>query len=883
MKARDILPVFNRGRISKDALARVDVGRVALSAEVQTNYIPRTLGRMMLRPGFGFLGECDGDGALIPFIYETDDNGIIELTPGKMRFWDGGETLVSRPAVSAVILNGTFDSSLTNWTDADAGSAASTWASGGYMQMLGDGFNSAKRYQAVTIGGGEEATLHALRIVVARGSAILRIGSSLGADDVFRQAVLRTGSHSIAFTPNNSIIYVEISTPLTYPVLIESVSIEAAGVMELPTPWATADQCRAVRWDQDGDVVFCAAGKTTQQRRIERRPGNSWSVTVFETTDGPFGSDNTENISITPSATSGEITLTASRSAFQPDLVGALVRLTSQGQLVSGSFSAELSFTDEIRITGVGSERNISVVRSGTWAGTISLQRSIGAPGSWVTVGTYTGNGTVNYNDGLSNSIVFYRIGFEAGNYTSGTATVSLEAQSGSIDGVCRITGYVTDAQVSAVVLDNLGGTDATTQWALGAWNDVDGWPTALAIWEGRLWWFAAGRAYGSVSDVFSSHDPNFEGDAGPINRAIGEGPNSKTNWALPLLRLIVGTDGRENGIRSNSFDEPVTPSNYNSKPSSTKGSAAVPAVLADKRGYFIDRSGIGLFEMKYSVESYDFDAQELTLLIPEITKPGVIRMAVQQRPDRRVHCVKSDGTVAMLVRDEAEDVLAWVDVETSGSVEDVVVLPGLIEDEVYYRVARTVNGVTRRYLERWALEDECKGGTLSKCADSFVTGSGPVAGLGHLEGRSVVIWGDGADQGEGVVIGGAVSGHSYTTWCAGLHYRARYKSAKLAGESSLGLSLSQRCRVNKIGLILADTHRAGVKYGPDFETMDDLPLVEDGLDVAEDTVWEEFDQDMIEFPGEWDTDNRVCLESNAPRPATILAAILNVDRQDAA
>jgi hypothetical protein len=47
-------------------------------------------------------------------------------------------------------------------------------------------------------------------------------------------------------------------------------------------------------------------------------------------------------------------------------------------------------------------------------------------------------------------------------------------------------------------------------------------------------------------------------------------------------------------------------------------------------------------------------------------------------------------------------------------------------------------------------------------------------------------------------------------------------------------------------------------------------------------SVWESYDEDMIEFPGEWDTDNRMCLEANAPRPCTILAASIIVDRQDA-
>ena len=40
---------FNRGRISRLALARTDFARTQFSAEIQTNWMPRALGSMMLR------------------------------------------------------------------------------------------------------------------------------------------------------------------------------------------------------------------------------------------------------------------------------------------------------------------------------------------------------------------------------------------------------------------------------------------------------------------------------------------------------------------------------------------------------------------------------------------------------------------------------------------------------------------------------------------------------------------------------------------------------------------------------------------------------------------------------------------------------------------
>src|SRR3990167_4558300 len=85
------------------------------------------------------------------------------------------------------------------------------------------------------------------------------------------------------------------------------------------------------------------------------------------------------------------------------------------------------------------------------------------------------------------------------------------------------------------------------------------------------------------------------------------------------------------------------------------------------------------------------------------------------------------------------------------------------------------------------------------------------------------------------------------------------------------------RKRVNSMAIILADTHAQGLSYGPDFDNLDDMPLMESELEVDHDSVWSEYDADPVSFPGEWNTDSRVCLQAQAPRPCTILAAVLGM------
>lgn len=869
LKTRDVLAVFNRGRVSRLALARTDVARIALSAEEQSNWVPRALGSMMVRPGLGYVGAMLGDGAMIPFVYANDDTAILELTAGAMRVWDEGESLVTRPTAGASITNGSFASDLTGWTDEDEDGATSSWASG-QMVLLGTRTNAARRRQSVSTT--TPTVVHALRIVIARGPVLLRIGTSGGLDDILRQAILRTGTHSIAFVPGGT-FHIEFSSPLSYTTLVESCEIEAAGVLSLPTPWGDAEACRAVRWQQINDVVFCAK-RDVQQRRIERRPNNSWSVVLYEADDGPYLTENTGSTTLEISDLSGDITITASNPMFRAGHVGALFRQSSRGQLVDQEVSF-LAASDYIRVSGVGDTRKFVITLNGD-IDTAKLQRSVGAPGTWTDVQSWTAPVSVEFDDELDNSIVFYRIL----NSSSSSIDVTLDYPRGAIEGVARVTGIVSETVANAVVLSPFGGTDPTDVWSEGAWSGEQGYPSAVTMNEGRLWWSGMGRNFASLPDGLTNYNPETEGDSQPINRGIGDGPAFYPNWMLSLQQLIVGTDSAENSIRSSSLDEPVTPSNYNSKARTTKGSAPVPAVMADGSGFFVGRTKTQIFELTYDSAAYGYSAQDATALVPEIADAEVVRLGIQQSPDTRLHAVMADGSVALLIRESTEDVLCWVDFETDGEVEDVVVLPGTKEDRVFYRVKRVINGSTVRYLERWAREDECRGGAQNKMADSYKIGTGSITGLSHLEGETVVIWGDGQDRGAAVVSSGAVSG-SYTAWCVGLPYEALYRSAKLAGQTSLGLSLTQKTRINSIGLLLADTHAQGLQYGPDFDVMDDLPLIEDGAVVDAAVVWDEYDKGMVEFPGEWSTDNRVCLRGAAPRPCTVLAAVLNVDRQD--
>ncbi len=892
---------FNRGLLSRLGLGRIDLDRTRLSAQTFFNYMPRVLGSMMLRPGLQYLGSVasDNPARMLPFVFATDDKALIELTDSVMRVWVD-DALVTRASVSTTVANGGFDSDLTSWTDNDEAGGTSAWVTGGYMGLTGNGTAAAIRDQSVTVTGGDQNVEHALNITIQRGPVVLRVGTATTDDAYINETTLETGAHSLSFTPTGN-FNIRLLSRLKRQVLVDSVNVASSGVMTLATPWAAAD-LDFIRARQSADVIFIAMNGYTQ-RRIERRNPTSWSLVHYLANDGPFRDENLSSTTMTPGALSGNTTLTASATYFREshapdtDSSGALFRVTSNGQQVTADVTAENSFTDAIRVTGTGSSRPFTVIRAGTWSATVTLQRSlVSENGPWLDVTTYTTNGTVSFDDGLDNQIAWYRIGVKTGDFTSGTVELELNYSGGSIDGICRVTGYVSETLVNVEVIDDFGGLDAVETWAEGDWSRRRGWPSAVSFHEGRLGWGGKGKFWLSISDAFNSFDDTFEGDAGPINRSIGSGPVDTIHWMESAERLLAGGQGSELSIRSSGFDEPLSPSDFQMKDTSSQGSAAVDDLKVDRRIMHVQKSRVRVYELAMDTDpaAVDYGSIDLTQLVPEVGEPSLVRAAVQRQPDTRLHFVRSDGQVAMLVFDKTENVIAWINMVSdgaSGLIEDVVVLPGeTIEDEVYYVVQRTINGGTVRYLEKWAMESEAKGTSLSKIADAFITYEGAatvtITGLDHLEGEDVVVWAAGADVGTAtstasswtftytVSSGQITLAEAATDVTVGLPYRARWQSSKMALANAFGTPLTKRKRIPNFGIILADTHAQGLLIGRDFTNMDNLPQIRDGAPEDLTSVVADIDEGVIGFPGEWSTDARICLESRAPRPATVLAFV---------
>ncbi len=183
--------------------------------------------------------------------------------------------------------------------------------------------------------------------------------------------------------------------------------------------------------------------------------------------------------------------------------------------------------------------------------------------------------------------------------------------------------------------------------------------------------------------------------------------------------------------------------------------------------------------------------------------------------------------------------------------------------------------------------------------ADSYVTqnlvASSVMTGLTHLVAKDVVVWVNGAPilaaaDAEGLqaartfTVDGAgqiALDQAYTGLAiAGLAYTGQWQSSKLAYAAAAGTAISQKKQVLGVQPVLLKTHNKGVRFGQDFTSMVGLPEKYREIDVGA-SVLDDWDDDQIALPGEWNNDARVCVEAHAPMPAQVLALVLKIEAHE--
>lgn len=743
------------------------------------------------------------------------------------------------------------------------------------------GSEAVARSSITTASPNAEATF---QFEVERRPLKMRAGSTAGGQEIFTDTLLYPGVYVFTFTPGVSPYYVEFRLPdIGYVGAAEGkatlVAFQAlpAGDLLIPAPWQE-NVLRTLRLEQSFDVAWIAT-KSVQTRVLERRGAKSWGLRKYQPENGPFANLNVTTTTLTCSSQTGEATVTASAPIFRATHAGALLKILHQGQYITRSINAISQSTDTIRVTGAGDNRKFNLTITGVFTGTLVLQRSVGNELNWVTYQTHTTTTNTTYDDDLDNQIVYYRVTSTA--WTSGTAAIELTHANGQTEGIARIHSVAADNSCTVDVLSPVGKTTATTDWAFSAWSDVAGWPAAMALADGRLWAGRDDRFWASESDDFEAFGIGVEDDDAFTRRVTGGW--GSTVWMAGVGRLMIGMDAREAEISVSALDELSTPTTAKSRPRSRRGSASAQGQVVDEAVAFIDRSRRKLFRME--LEGSQYQLGELTRLNRTIagaegTTEGFIECAVQYNPEPRIWAPCDDGRMAVLLFEPTEGVAAWCRlVDEDAFYESVCVLPGDVEDSVYFVVRRTIGGSTVRHVEKLApeawenMEDVWR---LRSAIEYSGASTTSITGLSHLEGETVYAWTNGFQQGPFTVASGAIT-LTYETEYAivGLLYEGRYKSPRIVASGAM----AQDKKIARLGMLVYRAAPGALKWGRDFTTMATLT----GPNPASfDSPMEEITDDVnYPFNGATQKDARVCISMPTAGPATLLGMVPHVEANE--
>lgn len=550
---------------------------------------------------------------------------------------------------------------------------------------------------------------------------------------------------------------------------------EAARVYKIATDWGAddlvdANNCLKLSFAQSGDVLdICLDGFRSQV--LTRSGATSWAFADFSPANGPFETvDPDQTITVYAGSATGNTRLTASSGIFTADHVGCL-------------FLLEKKLTDTVTAWEVGKSISINDVRrsqghyyralNSATTGTITPTHTEGA--------RYDGDAGVNWQ-------------YLHSGYGWGVITAYNSATSVDFTVISRIPSQ-------AVTSGN-----ASTRWAFGSWNDVDGWPTHVTYFRERKTFARGTRIWGSVPadfDNFAQRDAGIVAADSAYDIDIRTGVNDLIQWIVPSSDLLVGTEGGEFSVGEISSADPLGPDNIAALAGPGYGSRGVTPCNVNDAVMYVLPSGRVMRELRFTFETDGYSAFNRTAFAEHIAKGQIVQLAYQREAESIVWAACNNGDLLSMAYEREHDLVAWAKQLLGGSfgstanaiVESVCVIPAPdgVRDELYVLAKLTINGVTKRYLgyleEHWDPDEDA-------IADQFyvdwgLTYSGAatsiLSGLHHLEGATVSVLGTNSngtfDLGDFTVAGGQIDlgEASVTKAQVGLPYTATLESMNIA------------------------------------------------------------------------------------------------------
>ena len=465
--------------------------------------------------------------------------------------------------------------------------------------------------------------------------------------------------------------------------------------------------------------------------------------------------------------------------------------------------------------------------------------------------------------------------------------------------GYAKITAVTDTTNATIEILTTLSASTATSDWRLGSFSDTTGHPSSVTFFEQRLVFAGTSNEpqtlFFSRSGDYENMDANIGGtiaDDDAIIYTIASNQVNAIRFMTATRTLIVGTAGGEFTVSGGGTDVAITPTNILIKKQSNHGAANVDAISAGNATLFLQRAKRKIRELAYNFDVDGYLAPDMTILAEHITEGGITQMAYQQEPNQIVWMTRSDGQLIGLTYQREQQVTAWHrqifgGVFGSGNAvcESVAVIPtDDTEYQVYVIVKRTINSITRRYVEYlnnfdFTETDNTTFNFLDSQLDYSGSATTTITGLEHLEGQVVSILADGSTHPDKTVSSGAITlDRSSTKVKVGLSYTSLLQTMRLDAGAANGTSQGKTKRIYDISLRLFES--VGVEVGPDLSNMERIPFRSSADDM--DTAIPVFTGDKeIEFRGNYETDGFIFVRQTQPLPLTVLSLYPNLVTND--
>ena len=572
-----------------------------------------------------------------------------------------------------------------------------------------------------------------------------------------------------------------------------------------------------LRFAQSADYMFIASGSHPVQVLKRTSETTFDNLTDFVPSPGYFDATTmTDGVTITPSATTGTVTLTASAAVFAIGQVKNWIELNQDVAAQTETLELNHGLTPPVDSgTSSSIEAGVAgwkIITHGTWAGKITVEYSKDNV-NWKTLREYTADSDNNVTEsGTFDENTYIRV---SGTITSGKVTADLTRLPFTNHGTAQITAYTDTTHVTAKVKDRFANTSASDDWAFGAWSGVYGYPSCVTFFQDRLCFAANDRQpymvwMSKTGDYYNFGTEQVEGTL-TDDSAVAISFISRRDYRILHLvahaDLMIMTEGNEWII---SGAEVVTPTNVSPRVQTSRGSTDVVPEMIGGQMIYVQRHGKTVRDLQYNFGTDSYDGQDLTILAKHITQDKIIKdSAYRQEPDYMVFFVLDDGTCACLTYVNEQRVYAWCRMVTQGIFLAVTALSTSGYDDIYFVVGRE-NGYFLEKLSNYPHYDYPHDYVMMDCAlhGEEMTPAVSEVTVAHLKNQKVEVLADGkripnitADANGKVTLEVPA-----TDLCIGLGYTSTWELPNIEMQLQDGTLQGRRKKVSEVILRLENS-----------------------------------------------------------------------------